>query len=95
MKQTYTDNGDVAWLYYCGWSDPYCYPSNSYIMHDLGGGEGAGCCSGGDAGGDGAGGCGGCGGCGGEFLVQHGFYKKMGPLQSALMLMFGPLSLES
>ena len=38
VKQTYTDNGDVAWLYYCGWSDPYCYPSNSYIMHDLGGG---------------------------------------------------------
>ena len=28
-------------------------------------------------------------------LVQHGCYKKMGPLQSALMLMFGPLSLES
>ena len=21
VKQTYTDNGDVAWLYYCGWSD--------------------------------------------------------------------------
>ena len=29
-------------------------------------------------------------------LVQHGCWKwKMGPLQSALMLMFGPLSLES
>ena len=57
VKPVYEDNSDCVLLYACGWQEYQSLPSNSHIKHNCGGGEAAGCCSGGMEGA----GCGGCG----------------------------------